>query len=687
MKPAAEVRRLAYEAVASSAVWLMERAGPGGNFVDDYTRNLASEVGTPMPIAECIMALLNLKENDYIPLELPAPDDKEVNRLAIELLASIKKHGLIGLPYVRPAKGAKHPVFVDAINYSLAAIAKLVRLHTKDGSIVLAPETLANLQRKGRELVELLVAKRTEYRVPNVGTRRAWSWTGDEDVDKIRPPSLFFTTQAATTLLEVLFEAPTILGENDSALSSKVMAAIIDAKKYIIESLQWKDSPEKIGWVNINLDAVDFPGGKSPEERERFLRGNGYPYFSRAHEGDPRISLYAIECLAFFRYYQTEKFFASRREELRREFGDFWGEFADIASQEVTNMSAILERFLSIMESKEDAQVGSINFDPIRIELPVGFNEPDGRDSVPGSWYFDGTVPYNALSALTFGSEQFGFRLRGDAPQTAGGVNESHIIRLVEFIIENAFDKVCFLHLDRQIGQRVRAIYATRAAIGPLLSAGLLPPVTRISTAINEARVRQLARELSSALGLIVHDKSNGGNERERLSIDTLRGLLLAAFCLGTVTNFFADEDIFSKPHSGKGQNKTFWNLRIASPAYDLKSLVKVNGVKLIDLLAHIGTGAESTDIDELVRALVEDEYLLDVVRSWLTAAKMEKNTTGRGLVAKLAEGETRILRPDIAEMGTALIDLVDRMVAAAREEQRKGLGDQLDILRKDLLG
>ena len=79
------LKQQAYQAVAAGGRWLLPYADNCSDFADDYTRIFQPDapLTTPMPIAECLMALLTLREESYEPLGLPRATDEQIARVTV----------------------------------------------------------------------------------------------------------------------------------------------------------------------------------------------------------------------------------------------------------------------------------------------------------------------------------------------------------------------------------------------------------------------------------------------------------------------------------------------------------------------------------------------------------------------------------------------------------------------------
>lgn len=602
-------------------------------YFDDYLLFLTKdETSQPpiMAIAECLMVIMNLREPDYREFEFSNVSMDIINKNIHDLIEALDGNIFSGWPYIRFEDMKADVDFTDCVNYVLGAITRVYR--TKEVVSAVDKGTKEQLFMLGQRCLDWLLDNQVCFDFTdndkNVHRLGGWRWASIKN-SKNEYVQTYFTTQALTTLLEALFEAPLLVRNREE----EILKRIVRAKRFIECSIIKPEQEAAAGWVDVHE-------GVQPETT----------YIPEA-TGDENISLYALEVLSYVKYYTTDSVFRHKQSNLQKLSKTLWDELSNIDETVTIGIDNIVQRTQGGLSSEADDVE---NFADKSENYWLGINKHANktiksmsacRISVPsfvnttsGGAYIDGAVPFNKLNAILYSFEQFGLNsqnyLTTKRPQM--------LLRLSAAILRVLYRDNCFQHLDRLDNKAIRysAIYSTRSAISTFLSLGIKPRQTSSDLPIE--KLQKLAAEFSHLLNVEtdqVADDAVLSQERIRLLFVMGASIGLLMGHLGDVNRFAADPKL---------KNADAPKLRIPDQMakFDVRSAIEAN-IKGVSVLVEALYGQSFEDLEKATQNVAKNPFTFENIRTWLIAKQPRKKKQSileyeNGVFLNMAEMPTR---------------------------------------------
>lgn len=675
MAGSADFDTRAFNAVKASAEWIAERVRTG-DYTDEYIAQITAdnpERTGAMPVAECLMSLLNIAEREYQELGIfQIENDLLLNGIE-DLINAVDESAFSGWPYLQIDAPDEDVAFTDCVNYVLGAI---VRVFRTDG----LPGALSEAQRNrlleiGKSCLDWLLENQVVFDIEDQErgtiTVGGWRWSDIETAadDNIQ---IFFTTQSTTSLLEVFFEAPELAAKRED----QVLESIVHAKNYICYSIIEPDSPHNVGWVNIHC-------AMQPGKTDNIENSNGDNY----------VSLYPLECLSYIRLYGLGESYRSIHRKFRRKNQKLWSSFMALDTVIESGIENFKDRFISKIKLKGD----NIESDDkqnkadkettkkiIMKNAALDFNLPDYANSHQNNKYVDGTVIFNIINSLQFSFKQFGFSEEGNY----SGNREPTLLRWASGVIEYLFSENCFQHIEELNGDdkkvHLNSIYATRTAISTLLSLGIERPEVTEQT-IPAGELRDLVKRLASLLN-IERAPEAMASEAPRLNKERVHLLLLAGVSIGLLVGELGNDDDFNRPAKSAKENGS--RLR-RSPemmsAYIAENVIETNVNKPIGIIE----GLYERDIGSVIQDsefLAESPFSFEALRSWI-ANNVPDSKDGSHLKYKKGIDLRVPAKLDLPEVDKLLHDLIQNIENGADNEGESGMHKKLFAMKTQLIG
>lgn len=675
MAGSADFDMRAFNAVKASAEWIAERIRTG-DYKDEYialiTEGKPGRTGA-MPVAECLMSLLNIAEPAYQHLGIFRTENDLLLKGVDDLVKAVDESAFSGWPYLQIDAAEDDAAFTDCVNYVLGAI---VRVFRTDG----LPGALSETQRSrlleiGKTCIDWLLENQIVFDIKDqekgTVTVGGWRWSDIETAadDNIQ---IFFTTQSATSLLEVFFEAPNLAAKRED----QVLEAIVQAKNYICHSIIEPDSPHNVGWVNIHCRM-------QPGKTDNIENANGDNY----------VSLYPLECLSYIRLYGLGESYRSIHRRFRRKNQKLWSSFMALDSVIESGIENYKDRFISKIKLKGD----SIESDEkqskadkettkkiIMENAALDFNLPDYANIHQDNKYVDGTIIFNIINSLQFSFKQFGFSEEGNY----SGNREPTLLRWASGVIEHLFSDNCFQHIQEEDGDdkkiHLNSIYATRTAISTLLSLGIERPEVAGQT-IPTGELQDLVRRLASLLNTEGAPETTG-SEAPQLNKERVHLLLLAGVSIGLLVGELGNEDDFNRLAKSAKENGS--RLRRAPDMvskYIAENVIETNVNKPISIIE----GLYERDIGSVMQDsefLAESSFSFEALRSWI-AKNVPDSKDGSHLKYKEGVDLKVPAKLDLPTVDKLLQELIQKIENGADNEGESSMHKKLFAIKRQLIG
>lgn len=432
-----ELQKRAYEAVKSATGWLTDRRMTADSegyqpYSDAFTRDTAGDMESGfMSSAEGMTALFQViqytEREDTTVYFTPQIGESILTEDIEWILNKIEETGYPATPYL-PEEATVN--FTDAVSFTTTTLQEALR--TDEGDV-----SDERLESALEDIADWFLDNTVES-ISDDHDGVGWAWCGANEMDEKEydyPPQTYFTYSGA-------------IGLTDLYLNDRIdtpQEEIADTLSRVIKGLvadYWVEGIDSEGWTEFTAR----PFGQD-------LLPNTYNDSLSAVVPDPFSTCNTLMVLAYM---------------WNRLPDEVW-ENAELTDEEEERIPAAIDFALDRVNDRIDED--SLHEYTTEYTVEATVEDDRGKRQVD---YFDGTLPYTAMNAMSMVAEADGpFDYRSD------DIEETKL-KAIDYILDKCWDRgvgdIGFNHFDPDREGTPAVMYATQIAIESLLSFGLQPP-------------------------------------------------------------------------------------------------------------------------------------------------------------------------------------------------------------------